>query len=81
MAPPQKPMGGAPSAPGERPRAQVAYEGDDEFSAMSLDPARRRKQGVDLDPGAPGSQKEVKVDDLKPKSKGVIGLMKKIFDW
>jgi len=80
MAPPTKPMGSAPSAPGDRPRAQVAYEGDDEFSAMSLDPARRKKQ-MDLDPGAPGSQKEVKVDDLKPKSKGVIGLMKKIFDW
>jgi len=69
-------MGSAPSAA----RAQVAYEGDDEFSAMSLDPQRRTKKGPDLDPGAPGTQKEVKVDDLKPKSKGVIGLMKKIFD-
>jgi hypothetical protein len=48
---------------------------------MSLDPQRRSSKGPDLDPGAPGSQKEIKVDDLKPKSKGVIGLMKKIFDW
>ena len=82
MAPsPQKPVGGAPSAPGDRPRAQVAYEGEDEFSTMSLDPERRKKARVDLDPGHPGESREVKVDDLKPKNKGVLGLMKKIFDW
>lgn len=48
---------------------------------MSLDPDRRTKKGtIDLEPTNPGEKKQVKVDDLKPKSSGMLGFIRKIFD-
>jgi hypothetical protein len=47
---------------------------------MSLDPSRRRKQAVDLEPSSPGSRPEVHVDELKPRKRGMIGFLRKIFD-
>ena len=76
------PTGSTSSTPGGRPRAQVSYEGEDEFSAMSLDPERRRslKQREVLKPNEPGSREEVKVDELKTtNSHGVVGFFRKIF--
>ena len=78
--PPNKPIGGAAGADG-RLRAQVAYEGDDEFSTMSLDPNRRKKAAVDLTPQDPGSTKDVQVDELHAVRKGgVINFFRKIFE-
>ncbi len=79
-APPSKPTGSAPSAVGDRPRAQISYEGEDEFSSMSLDPERRKKAAVDLEPSNPGQRKEIKVDDLKPKKSSLLGFVKSIFE-
>ncbi|MBE2250191.1 MAG: hypothetical protein IAE78_11630 [Myxococcus sp.] len=82
MANPKIPTGSTPSSPNDRPRAQVAYEGEDEFSAMSLDPSRKKglKQAESLAPGAPGQRKEVKVDELKSTNEsGIVGLFRKIF--
>ena len=61
------PSGSSPSLPGARPRAQVSYEGEDEFSAMSLDPNRKQqlKDKQQLAPKAPGEKDQVKVDELK----------------
>lgn len=75
------PTGSAASASG-RPRAQVSYEGEDEFSAMSLDPNRRQvvKSAKALAPPPPGEREEVKVDELKPHNEqGVVGFLRKIF--
>jgi hypothetical protein len=58
----------------------VSYEGEDEFSAMSLDPSRRRKAAVEIEPSSPGSRPEVHVDELKPRKRGMIGFLRKIFD-
>ena len=79
MAPP-KPSGSTASKAGDRPRAQISYEGEDEFSAMSLDPERRKKPALDLEPSSPGASKEVKIDDLKPKKSSLFGFVKAIFD-
>jgi hypothetical protein len=80
MAPPHnKPSGSASSAAGDRPRAQISYEGEDEFSAMSLDPERRKKPAVDLEPTNPGGQKGLKVDEMKPKKPTLLGFWKSIF--
>ena len=82
MAHSKLPTGSTSSAPGDRPRAQVAYEGEDEFSAMSLDPSRKKglKQKEALAPGAPGQRDEVKVDELKATNEsGIVGLFRKIF--
>ena len=73
-----KPTGSAPGSDG-RPRAQVSYEGEDEFSAMSLDPSRRRKMAVDLEPSSPGTRSQVQVDSLKPKKRGMVDFFRKIF--
>lgn len=76
------PSGSAPSLPGARPRAQVSYEGEDEFSAMSLDPDRKRqlKEKQQLTPAGPGEKVEVKVNQLKPvNDQGIVGLFRKIF--
>ena len=81
MANQKLPTGSAAGQDG-RPRAQVAYEGEDEFSAMSLDPSRKKsaKQAEALAPGAPGQRKEVKVDELKSTNEsGIVGLFRKIF--
>jgi hypothetical protein len=81
MANSKLPTGSAAGQDG-RPRAQVAYEGEDEFSAMSLDPARKKtaRQAEALAPGAPGQRKEVKVDELKSTNEsGIVGLFRKIF--
>ena len=47
---------------------------------MSLDPERRKKAAVDLEPSNPGQRKESsKVDDLKPKKSTLLGYVKAIF--
>lgn len=82
MTTPKIPTGSGASGADARPRAQVAYEGEDEFSAMSLDPSRKSdlKQAESLTPGAPGQRKEVKVDALKSTNEsGIVGLFRKIF--
>lgn len=76
------PSGSSPSLPGARPRAQVSYEGEDEFSAMSLDPKRKQqlKEKEQLAPAGPGENKQVKVDELKATNdQGIVGLFRKIF--
>lgn len=76
------PSGSSPSLPGARPRAQVSYEGEDEFSTMSLDPSRKDqlKGKQQLTPAAPGEREQVKVDELKPMNEqGIVGLFRKIF--
>lgn len=76
------PSGSSPSLPGTRPRAQVSYEGEDEFSAMSLDPQRKAhlKTRQQLAPTAPGENDQVKVDELKSTNdQGIVGLFRKIF--
>jgi hypothetical protein len=77
------PTGSGPSRPDDpRPRAQVSYEGEDEFSAMSLDPERRKtsKSSAKLQPLAPGQKAEVKVDELKATNdNGILGMFRKIF--
>jgi hypothetical protein len=76
------PSGSSPSLPGARPRAQVAYEGEDEFSAMSLDPGRKQalKEKQMLTPAAPGEREQVKVNELKPTNdNGIVSLFRRIF--
>lgn len=76
------PTGSSPSLPGARPRAQVSYEGEDEFSAMSLDPNRKKqlKDKQQLAPTSPGERENVKVDELKSTNdQGIVGLFRKIF--
>lgn len=76
------PSGSSSSDLGGRPRAQVAYEGEDEFSTMSLDPKRKEqvKDQARLSPARPGEKTEVKVDQLKPvNEQGVLGFFRKIF--
>ncbi len=81
MPPPSsKPSGSTASKAGDRPRAQISYEGEDEFSSMSLDPERRRKPTLDIEPSAPGASNEVKIDDLKPKKSSLFGFVKAIFE-
>ncbi len=79
----RQPIGSAPSRPGdERPRAQVSYEGEDEFSTMSLDPQRREAQRSEdkLRPRGPGENAQVKVDPLKATNdKGLFGVLRRIF--
>ncbi len=76
--------GSSSSAPEDpRPRAQVAYEGEDEFSTMSLDPNRKEiiSNEEKLNPASPGGKREVKVDKLKStnEASGVVGFLRKIF--
>ncbi len=47
---------------------------------MSLDPERRKKPTLDIEPDAPGSNKEVKIDDLKPRKSSLFGFVKAIFE-
>jgi hypothetical protein len=79
----KQPSGSSPSAPGGRPRAQISYEGEDEFSTMSLDPARREtaKFKSRLAPPAPGQRDQVRVDELRSTNdqQGVLGFLRKIF--
>jgi hypothetical protein len=79
MASAKLPQGSSASQPGGRPRAQVSYEGDDEFSAMSLDPSRKKalKEKAAL---APDEKNKATVDELKPTNdQGIVGLFRKIF--
>ncbi len=76
------PSGSSPSLPGARPRAQISYEGEDEFSTMSLDPERKQalKEKQMLTPTAPGEREQVKVNELKPTNEnGIVGLFRRIF--
>ncbi|MBX7101341.1 MAG: hypothetical protein K1X89_26725 [Myxococcaceae bacterium] len=72
------PAGHAASEPGGKLRAQVAYEGDDEFSMMSLAPVRRQKQKVELTALEPGVSTKEEYEEA-PKDKGVFGLVRKFF--
>ena len=78
--PPSKPSGSTASKTGDRPRAQISYEGEDEFSLMSLNPERRQKPTLDIEPSPPGASKEVKIDDLKPRKSSLFGFVKAIFE-
>jgi hypothetical protein len=76
------PSGSSSSDPGGRPRAQVAYEGEDEFSTMSLDPERKKavQAHASLSPGRPGGRDEIHVNDLKSvNDTGVLGFFRRIF--
>jgi cell division protein FtsN len=78
----KQPIGSSASVPGGRPRAQVSYEGEDEFSMMSLEPGRKEaaKAQDRLAPGRPGAREQVKVDQLKSTNdQGIVGLFRKIF--
>ncbi len=79
MAASKLPNGSAPSTPGGRPRAQVSYEGEDEFSTMSLDPSRsklKKKSAMVL----PDNKERPSVNELKPVNDlGLVGLFRKIF--
>lgn len=83
MAASKLPTGSTPSEPGDpRPRAQKSYEGEDEFSIMSLDPERRTalKGRQQLKPGAPGEREEVQVTQLRSTNdQGIVGFLRKIF--
>ena len=60
----------------------MSYEGEDEFSAMSLDPNRKKqlKDKQQIAPSAPGEKEQVKVDELKATNdQGIVGLFRKIF--
>ncbi|MDP1826210.1 MAG: hypothetical protein Q8L48_23285 [Archangium sp.] len=60
----------------------MSYEGEDEFSAMSLDPNRKKqlKDKQQIAPRAPGEKESVKVDELKATNdQGIVGLFRKIF--
>lgn len=80
---PKLPSGSSSSAPGGRPRAQISYEGEDEFSTMSLEPERRHtaRSRARLAPSAPGQREQIKIDELKSTNDqhGVIGFLRKIF--
>ncbi len=79
MASSKLPQGSSASQPGGRPRAQVSYEGDDEFSAMSLDPSRK-KQLKEKAAIAPDTNTKATIDELKPTNdQGIVGLFRKIF--
>jgi len=76
-----KPTGSSKTKDG-RVRAQISYEGEDEFSSMSLEPERREKDATDIDPLSPGNRKQVHVDEIKPqipKKKSMLTLFRKIF--
>lgn len=76
------PSGGSPSGANDRPRAQVSYEGEDEFSDLSLNPERKQniKSKQLLAPAGPGERPQIKVDELKSvNDQGIIGLFRKIF--
>jgi hypothetical protein len=79
---PKLPTGSSSGGSGGRPRAQVAYEGEDEFSTMSLEPSRKEaiKNKETLTPNAPGSHQSVKVDELKStNNNGVLAMLRRIF--
>ncbi len=77
------PTGSTPSDDGDpRPRAQVSYEGEDAFSAVSLSPERRAalKNRQTLNPGAPGNKEEMQVNELRAtNNQGVVGFLRRIF--
>ncbi len=79
MAASKLPAGSSPSSPGEKPRAQVSYEGADEFSAMSLDP-RRKKQLKTQEKLITNEKEKPQPDELKRvNDQGVVTLFRKIF--
>lgn len=63
-----------------RPRAQVAYEGDDEFSILSLTDERRQKPTVALQAEHRGAKAPPRADpELKRKSGSAWKFVRKIF--
>lgn len=78
--PPKSPPPPAP-APPAKPRAQVAYEGDDEFSVMSTEQSvRSAKKKVELAPGDPGYRPPPPVpEDQRPKGNSAWQFFRKIF--
>ncbi|MFZ5471165.1 MAG: hypothetical protein ACOZIN_17220, partial [Myxococcota bacterium] len=77
----KKPSAFKPPAPAPRPRAQVAYEGDDAFSLMSTDESvRAQKKKVELKPGDPGYRPPAPVpSDQQPKGNSAWQFFRKIF--
>jgi hypothetical protein len=77
------PNGSLPSSPEDpRSRAQISYEGEDEFSAMSLDPARKKMERGQqrLTPANPGERLEPQVNELKPTNdQGFVARLRRIF--
>jgi hypothetical protein len=60
----------------------VAYEGEDEFSTMSLEPSRKDvlRGKETLSPNAPGERAAVKVDELKATNDhGVLAMLRRFF--
>ena len=48
---------------------------------MSLDPSRRKKATVELEPDGPGGRPEVHIDEMRPnKRRGIVGFFRKIFE-
>ncbi len=78
-ATPARKVPARPTPADGRPRAQVAYEGDDEFSILSTDP-RRVKPKVDLTPAEkrPVVPQTADVED-QPQKGGVWHFVRKIF--
>lgn len=73
------PSGSAAAGIDGRARAQVAYEGADEFSAFSLDP-RRKSQLKQKRALVPDFKEAARVDELKHMNdQGVTSFFRKIF--
>jgi hypothetical protein len=75
------PTGSSNSSPTDaRPRAQVAYEGDDEFSVFSVEPERQEALEKHAKLHRPGTSDKVVVDELKSVTDGgFFGRFRKIF--
>jgi hypothetical protein len=76
-----KPPTGSSNAAGDaRPRAQVAYEGDDEFSVFSVEPERQEALATHAKIHQAGPREKVVVDELKSvNDQGFFGRLRKIF--
>ncbi len=75
------PTGSSNSGPNDaRPRAQVAYEGDDEFSVFSVEPERQEALQSHAKLHQAGQKDRVVVDELKSvNDQGFFGRLRKIF--
>jgi hypothetical protein len=65
-----------------RPRAQVSFQGEDEFSLESLEPERKKtlQTRAELVVEHPGVKEEIEIHELKPTNdNGIISFLRKIF--
>lgn len=80
---PKQPTGSTASSPSDpRPRAQISYEGEDEFSTMSLDPSRKEANASQqkLAPVSAGEKAEVQIDKLKATNEQtLVSFFRRIF--